>query len=111
MSRWLVLMIAALAADAGFTAAPAPAAGTAIGNLGDTLRVEYKGIVADVTVHDVLSSEVPPGWGWKVPSIGTSIVPSSQTWCCSTRKQVSTWPSGTSGSRGHRYRSARWRST
>jgi hypothetical protein len=63
MSR-CVLMIAALAAVAGFTAAPAPAAGTAIGNLGDTLRVEYKGIVADVTVRDVLPSEVPPVWGW-----------------------------------------------
>ena len=33
-----------------------------IGNLGETLRVEFKGIVADVTVHDVLPTDPPPGY-------------------------------------------------
>ena len=60
--RWFVVL-AALAVTGGLTAAPANAE-TAIGNLGDTLRVNFKGIVADVTVHDVVPSEVPPGWGW-----------------------------------------------
>ena len=42
---------------------PASAAGDApIGNLGDTLRVESGGIVADVTVHDVLPTDPPPGY-------------------------------------------------
>jgi hypothetical protein len=59
-----VVLIALLAAIAGFVAPPASAEGTPIGNLGDTLRVEFKGIIADVTVHDVIPSEVPPGWGW-----------------------------------------------
>ncbi len=38
------------------SAPPASAEGTPIGNLGDTLRVEFKGIVADVTVHDCCPS-------------------------------------------------------
>jgi hypothetical protein len=62
--RCFVVLIALLAAVAGFVAPPASAEGTPIGNLGDTLRVEFKGIIADVTVHDVIPSEVPPGWGW-----------------------------------------------
>lgn len=50
---------------AAFLAPPAASAeGTPIGNIGQTLRVELNGIVADVTVHDVLASDVPPGWGW-----------------------------------------------
>ena len=51
-----------LAAVAGFVAPPASAEGTPIGSLGDTLRVEFKGIVADVTVHDVLPTDPPPGY-------------------------------------------------
>jgi hypothetical protein len=62
--RWFVLLTAALAATAGFLAPPAPAAGTPIGRLGETLRVDYKGIAADVTVHSVLPSEIPPGFGY-----------------------------------------------
>ncbi len=64
--RWFVLLSAAMTAVAGFLAAPHAAAvdDTPIGRIGDTLRVELNGIVADVTVHDVLPSEVPPGWGW-----------------------------------------------
>src|SRR6476619_8492015 len=62
--RWLVSLIAAMTVAAGFGAPQAAAEVNPIGNLGDTLRVEFKGIVADVTVHDVIPSEVPPGWGW-----------------------------------------------
>ena len=48
---------------AGLRPRPPSAVDTPIGSLGDTLRVEFKGIVADVTVHDVVPSEVPPGFG------------------------------------------------
>ncbi len=61
MRRCFVLHIAVLAAVAGLTA-PTASAETPIGNLGDTLRVEFKGIVADVTVHDVLPTDPPPGY-------------------------------------------------
>ena len=61
--RWLMSMVAAMAIVAGFvTAPPAVAEGTPIGNLGDTLRVQFKGIVADVTVHDVVPTDPPPGY-------------------------------------------------
>lgn len=60
MRRCFVLLIALLAAIAGFVAPSASAEGSPIGNLGDTLRVEFKGIVADVTVHDVLPVDPPP---------------------------------------------------
>ncbi len=60
MRRWFVLLVATLAVAAGLTAPPASAEGTPIGNLGDTLRVSFKGIVADVTVHDVLPVDPPP---------------------------------------------------
>jgi hypothetical protein len=60
MRRCFVLLVALLAAVAGFVAPPALAEGSPIGNLHDTLRVEYKGIVADVTVHDVLPVDPPP---------------------------------------------------
>lgn len=72
MHRWLpavttlvAQVIVAPVAGAGPTTSPdAP-----IGRLGDTLRVSYEdttvgAIVADVTVHDVVPSEIPPGWGW-----------------------------------------------
>src|SRR5258707_6985763 len=60
MRRWFVVLVAVLVAVAGFVAPPASAEGTPIGNLGDTLRVNFKGIVADVTVHDVLPVDPPP---------------------------------------------------
>lgn len=65
MPRWFALMVSVLTVAAGLLAAPSAAAdATPIGRIGETLRVDFKGIVADVTVHDVLASEVPPGWGW-----------------------------------------------
>src|SRR4051795_887810 len=60
MRRCFVLLVALLAAVAGFVAPPALAEGSPIGNLHDTLRVNFKGIVADVTVHDVLPVDPPP---------------------------------------------------
>jgi hypothetical protein len=62
MRRCLVLLIAALAAVAGIVTPPASAEGSPIGNLGDTLRVNFNGIVADVTVHDVIPTDAPPGY-------------------------------------------------
>lgn len=66
MKRWLVLVIAGLltVVTAGVAPQAAAADETPIGRIGETLRVDFDGIVADVTVHDVLASEVPPGWGW-----------------------------------------------
>jgi hypothetical protein len=65
MRRWFVLMIAAMAAVAGFMATPAAsAAPSPIGRLGETLQVKFKGLVADITVHSVDPSPVPPGFGY-----------------------------------------------
>ena len=61
--RRLAGVLAAVISIAAFLAPPATAE-TAIGNLGDTLHVDFDGIVADVTVHDVVPSDVPPGWTW-----------------------------------------------
>lgn len=63
MRRWLLLLVAMLTAATGL-AAPASAVVTPIGRIGETLRVEFKGLVADVTVTGVAPSEVPPGFGY-----------------------------------------------
>lgn len=69
--RWLMSMFTAMALVVGTAAVSvsmvtAPTASAddlmPIGNLGDTLRVEFKGIVADVTVHDVIPTDPPPGY-------------------------------------------------
>jgi hypothetical protein len=72
MRRWLVFFIGVVTAvgmgsgvglaTPAAAAPPAAAPGIPIGNLGSTLHVEYKGIVADVTVHDVLPTDAPPGY-------------------------------------------------
>jgi hypothetical protein len=60
--RAFAVVIATLFA-LGFAGAPPVTADvTPIGNLNQTLRVEFKGIVADVTVHDVLPTPPPPGY-------------------------------------------------
>ncbi|MEZ0341364.1 hypothetical protein ACAG25_15410 [Mycobacterium sp. pV006] len=64
MRRWLVVLVAAIAALAGVVAPPASAVGIPIGRLGESLRVEYKGLVADVTVNHIAPSPVPPGFGY-----------------------------------------------
>ncbi|WP_413467025.1 hypothetical protein [Mycolicibacterium sp. 120270] len=65
MASWLAPLFAALMISGAATAAPTAAAGDApIGRLGETLRVELMGLIADVTVHDILPSEVPPGFGY-----------------------------------------------
>jgi hypothetical protein len=64
MRRWFVLLIAAMAAVAGFMAAPATAAPTPIGRLGETLQIKFKGLVADITVNSLAPSPIPPGFGY-----------------------------------------------
>ena len=64
MRRWISILIAGLFAVVAVGVAPhASAFGDApIGNLGDTLRVQFEDIIADVTVHDVLPTDAPPGY-------------------------------------------------
>src|SRR6478735_537119 len=64
MRRWLGLLFAALMITGTVIAAPASAVDSPIGRLGETLRVELMGLIADVTVHDILPSDVPPGFGY-----------------------------------------------
>ncbi|CAN3128560.1 hypothetical protein ACNUDN_11620 [Mycobacterium sp. smrl_JER01] len=64
MRRWLVLLTATLATLGGVVAPTASAAGIPIGRLGDTLRVEYKGLIADVSVNNIVPSAPPPGFGY-----------------------------------------------
>lgn len=64
MGRWFVLLVAVMAVAAGVTAAPASAVEAPIGRLGETLRVQFKGLVADVAVTSIDPSEVPPGFGY-----------------------------------------------
>jgi hypothetical protein len=67
MRRWFATLIGALSVAAfgvvpAAVVAPTASAETVIGRLGDTLRVDYGGIVADVTVRDVLPTDPPPGY-------------------------------------------------
>ena len=64
MRRCFVLLVAALVAAAGFVAAPASAEPTPIGRLGETLQINFKGLVADITVHSIDPSPIPPGFGY-----------------------------------------------
>lgn len=60
----VALLIAVLTAATLWLAGPASAADAPIGPLGDTLRVDYRGIVADVTVTGVEPAPVSPGFGY-----------------------------------------------
>jgi hypothetical protein len=65
--RRLLLILLAVATVLGFGVAgtgPASAIETPIGRFGEPLRVEYMGIVADVTVMAPVPSEIPPGFGY-----------------------------------------------
>jgi hypothetical protein len=65
MRRWFATLIGALTVVALGLSPAVPVASAVdapIGNLGDTLRVEYQGIVADVIVRDVLPTDTPPGY-------------------------------------------------
>jgi hypothetical protein len=64
MRRWLVHIIAALTVVAGFAVPTAAAAPSPIGRLGEPLRVSFEGLIADVTVHSIDPSPVPPGFGY-----------------------------------------------
>jgi hypothetical protein len=65
MRRFLPAMAAVVTTIAALvTAPPAAAYDAPIGNVGDTLRVQFADVIADVTVHDVLPApDYPPGWG------------------------------------------------
>ena len=64
MRRWFVGLFSVMVLAAAFVAPPALANDSPIGHLGDTLRVTDGDIVADVTVLNVLPSDIPPGWGY-----------------------------------------------
>jgi hypothetical protein len=69
MRRWFALLVAVLATVAGLTAMPAQAAPeesppSPIGRLGETLRINFEGLVADITVNSLDPSPVPPGFGY-----------------------------------------------
>jgi hypothetical protein len=64
MRRWFALLFAAMTVAGAVLATPAAAVDAPIGRLGETLRVQFKGIVADVTVTSVDPSPVPPGFGY-----------------------------------------------
>lgn len=68
MRRWFSTVLAMLVAAALGMAAPllptAAAADIPIGRIGDTLRVQYGDLVADVTVGTIVPSEIPPGFGY-----------------------------------------------
>lgn len=64
MRRWLVYLIATLAALGGVLAPPAAAADIPIGRLGEPLRVQFEDMVADVTVANIVPTSPPPGFGY-----------------------------------------------
>ena len=70
MRRWFVLLVGAMAVAAGLTALPAQAAPveestpTPIGRVGETLRISFEGLVADITVNNLGPSPIPPGFGY-----------------------------------------------
>ena len=65
MRRLLVIALAAtIAMLGGVLAPPAGAAVIPIGRMGDVLRVQFKGLVADVAVIGINPSPVPPGFGY-----------------------------------------------
>ncbi len=64
MRRWFAGLLVAVALAGFLPTAPASAGDTPIGHLGDTLRVTDGRIVADVTVVNVLPSDIPPGFGY-----------------------------------------------
>jgi len=71
MRRWFVLLIAVMATLASLTSVPAQAAPdeaesapSPIGRLGETLQVNFQGLVANVTVNSLAPSPIPPGFGY-----------------------------------------------
>lgn len=62
--RRLLMLLTALTVAAGLTSAPAGAAVSPIGRIGEPLRVEFEGLIADVTVASVEPSPIPPGFGY-----------------------------------------------
>ncbi|BBZ61156.1 hypothetical protein [Mycolicibacterium monacense] len=62
--RRLLMLLTAMIVAAGLTAAPAGAVDSPIGRIGQPLRVQFKGLIADVTVVSVEPSPIPPGFGY-----------------------------------------------
>ncbi|BCI52888.1 hypothetical protein NIIDNTM18_21660 [Mycolicibacterium litorale] len=62
--RRLLTLLTALTVAAGLTAGPAVAVNSPIGRIGQPLRVDFQGLVADVTVVSVEPSPIPPGFGY-----------------------------------------------
>jgi hypothetical protein len=78
MRRWLSIVIALVAAVAVGVAPRAAAVDAPLGRLGDTLRVEYSDVIADVTVSNVLPVDLPPGityWRGTSDAISFPLVP------------------------------------
>lgn len=63
MRRWFVGLLSVIVLIGALVAPPASAGDTPIGHIEDTLRVTDGNIVADVTVVNVLPSDIPPGFG------------------------------------------------
>jgi hypothetical protein len=64
MRGWFLGLLAAMLLVGALSAPPSSAGDTPIGRLGETLRVTDGSIVADVTVVNVLPSDIPPGFGY-----------------------------------------------
>ena len=64
MRRCTLGLIAVMITFAALLAPPAFARDAPIGRFGQTLRVEYTGIVADITVNNIRPVPVPPGFGY-----------------------------------------------
>jgi hypothetical protein len=64
MRRWILLVFAGMAVLAGVLAPQASAGLTPIGRVGETLHVEYMGVITDITVHGVAPADIPPGFGY-----------------------------------------------
>ena len=64
MRRWFVRTLSVIALVGALVAPPAFAGDTPIGRIGETLRVTDGNLVADVTVVNVLPSDIPPGFGY-----------------------------------------------
>lgn len=64
MRWWMSLLSTVLTPVAVAVAPPAAAVDAPIGRLGDTLRVQTNGMIADVTVGSVLPSDIPGRMFW-----------------------------------------------
>ena len=71
MRRWFVLLVAVIVTLFGLTAVPAQAAPdesqsvpSPIGRLGETLQINFEGLVANITVNSLAPAPIPLGFGY-----------------------------------------------